>query len=103
MKEIYEKIRNYFPHHIDHGVITLLIAVPIFISLRWLYSNPVPVVELAIMVGLTAGFWFYVGREVAQWQEVHRDYFDWPGVLYPFYVATSVFLVFKLLQLITGD
>jgi hypothetical protein len=50
---------------------------------------------LGLNAGLTAGAFFYVGREVAQWEEGGGPGkpFDWPGLLAPIILCAAVYVV----------
>lgn len=77
-----------FPYYIDHALIALAIAG--ITSLVILFSNETnsrpSFHKSAGLAGAFAGGMFYLGREIAQWED--RKVFDWPGLIAPLMAVT---------------
>lgn len=69
-----------------HAVFALVIAAAIW-----------PLFGLA--AGLTAGAFFYIGREFTQWEQGGGPGlpFDWPGLLAPFATGIACLIIYKAL------
>jgi len=75
-----------FPYYINHAIVAVLIMLPIA-ALSWWGASASSILsistkwKLCILCGACSGFFFYLGREIAQWED--KAYFDWPGILAP--------------------
>lgn len=69
-----------------HAVFALVIAVALWPA-------------LGLAAGLTAGAFFYIGREFTQWEQGGGAGlpFDWPGLLAPVVVCSAVLALTEFL------
>lgn len=69
------------PYYIEHALISIGISLVAFLLFGY--------------GALTAGFIFYLGREIRDWEKLHNwdiKGFDWKGLLYPL-VATIILMI----------
>ena len=81
MQRLYAAIAKILPYPLSHGVIGVLISL--------------------VSLSPSAGFFFYLGREIRDLQKAHNwDFkkFDWPGILYPAVpcLAADVWIKYQL-------